>query len=175
MDCLFKYINNRLQFIPKKWLKFYEHKIMSIVYPIRRIGGRFTSFLYRLYPMTFTLGGWKEELRLFFKSFGHFEFHFTINPHNLPNWTILYTLQYFNLSRNICGKHWLRGKNDQFGIYPLSEHGWRAIQQKRAPFEPIITCISVNEESLGYDTISYQHFLRIKYHFYENYFKRICI
>ena len=109
-------------------------------------------------------------MRLFFKSFGHFEFYFTINPHNLPNWTILYTFQYFNLSRNICCKHWFCGKNDQFCIYPLSEHSWRTIKQKRARFEPIITCISVNEESLGYDTMSYQHFLRIKYHFNEKYF-----
>ena len=109
-------------------------------------------------------------MRLFFKSFGHFALYSAINPHNLPNRTILYTLQYFNLSRNICGKHWFWGKNDKFCCYPLSEHGWRAIKQMRAPFESTIACISVNEESLGYDTMSYQHFLRIKYHFYEKYF-----
>ena len=120
-------------------------------------------------PQPTHLGGKRKSWDCFFKVLVILYF-FAVNPHNLPNWTIFYTLQYFNLSRNICGKHWFWGKNDQFCIYPLSEHGWRAIKQMRAPFEPIITCISVNEESLGYDTMSYQHFLRIKYHFYENYF-----
>ena len=34
----------------------------------------------------------------------------------------------------------------------------------------IIACISVNEESRCNDTMSYRHFLRIKYHFSWNYF-----
>ena len=114
--------------------------------------------------------GVKERVETVFSKFWSFCIFFAINPHNLPNWTILYTLQYFNLSRNICGKHWFWGKNDQFCIYPLSEHNWRAIKQMRAPFEPIIACISVNEESRCNDTMSYWHFLRIKYHFSWNYF-----
>ena len=120
-------------------------------------------------PRPTHLGGKQRSWDCFFKVLVILHF-FAINPHNLPNWTILYTLQYFNLSRNICGKHWFWGKNDQFCIYLLSEYNWRAIKQMRAPFEPIIACISVNEESRCNDTMSYWHFLRIKYHFSWNYF-----
>ena len=52
----------RVQLIPKKWLKFYGHKILSIVYWIRRIGGRFTSFLYR--PIPHDLHTWRVKERV---------------------------------------------------------------------------------------------------------------
>ena len=55
-------------------------------------------------PRPTHLGGktmdWEE-----FLMFSHFALYFAINPHNLPNWTRLLTLQYPNRSRNICDKH----------------------------------------------------------------------
>ena len=125
-------------------------------------------------PRPTHLGGKRKTETVFFKVL--------VNLHSiLPSILIIYPIeQYyipFNtsicLEINICGKHLFGGKNDQFCIYPLSEHGWRAFKQIRAPFDPIITCVSVNEESLcydSYDTMSYWHFLRIKYHFSWNYF-----
>ena len=92
-----------------------------------------------------------------FQSFGHFAFYFAINPHNLPNWKKLCTIQLYKLLWNIPGRHWFWGKKEQFSIYPLNECYWRAIKQRRAIYEPMhshlyfgklgksVTCVSCNK------------------------------
>ena len=37
---------NRVQLIHQKWLKLYGHKILGVIYQIRRIGGKITCLLY---------------------------------------------------------------------------------------------------------------------------------
>ena len=52
------YLTLRVQLIPQKWLNFYGHKTVCIIYRIRRIGGRITGLSYRhLYPTTYLLKG----------------------------------------------------------------------------------------------------------------------